>query len=388
MVDRITSGSRPVAWLEPLAPAASVADPRQEAFERLSRIAVGKQFQAEILSRLNDGSFLVRLADSQSDKSPLPDARMRLPAGTRVGASLDLTLVAKQPRPTFLLQQASAAPIRQAGADTTTLSNTGRLIGNLLQTVRQDSAPATLVGKAPLVASPAAGTAVIASALENTLARSGLFYESHVGQWAAGSRPLAVLLLEPQNQTATTASTAPASETPPPPVPHASAADKLAVPASGAPDLPPEEAPQPAAPRSPAAENHEPDSVSQLSAPGPESARLINLQLDTLEHRRVAWQGELWPNQPLSWEVSEHAPDRDAPEALPSWQSTVHFSLPSLGPVSATIRLAAGHVQVQVHTASDAAAETLRTHGAALAASMEAAGLPLDALRVKQHAAE
>lgn len=409
MVDRITSGNWPVVYVEPLAPATSVADPRQEALNRLSQIAIGKQFQAEILSRLNDGSFLVRIANSPNDKIPnigsdSATVRMSLPAGAQVGASLDLTLVAKQPHLAFLLaSQKSAAPDRQASAATTSLSSTGRLIGNLLRTAQQNSAPAALVGKAPLVASPAVDTKQIATALQNTLVRSGLFYESHVGQWAAGARPLADLLREPQNQAVRTLLTeagsaaAPVSrELPPalqptlqPSSPPSTQGPNSAVASTQdnvAQEVQLEGAPKQVVAGSATQDNYETDASTQLPTPGPESARLINLQLDALEHRRMLWQGELWPGQPLSWEVSEQAPENDADEPTPSWQSTVHFALPTLGEVSATIRLATGHVQVQVRTATDATAHSLRAHGAELAASLDAAGLPLDLLLVKQNA--
>lgn len=430
MVDRITSGSRPVVHVEPLAPTPSVADPRQEAFDRLREMAIGKRLQGEILARLNDGSFVVRMANSPDDKGPGAGpggatARMRLPASAQVGTFVDLTLVAKQPRLTFQLAPSkSSSPARQSDAAPTVLSSAGRLIGKLLHTARQDKAPAALVGKAPLVASPTVEVRQIATALENTLVRSGLFYESHVGQWAAGARPLAELLREPQNQAANTLATVagsaaapvsgelPASQPTPGPTTSQPTSESASEPASQSP-LQPSSAPgaqgHDGAPTptqnnvaqdvqlegaakqlvaaSAAQGHHEPDAAAQLPMPGPESARLINLQLDALEQRRVLWQGELWPGQPLSWEVSEQAPENDAGEQpTPSWQSTVHFSLPTLGAVSATIRLAAGHVQVQVRTATDAAAHSLRLHGAELGASLEAAGLPLDGLLVKQNA--
>jgi hypothetical protein len=115
-----------------------------------------------------------------------------------------------------------------------------------------------------------------------------------------------------------------------------------------------------------------------------EASRLINLQLTALEQRTVQWQGELWPGQPLEWEVSEQPPESDAENAPSTWQSVVRFELPTLGVVSATIRLAGGRVQMQVHTASEATAASLRAHRSELANAMEAAGAPLDLLTVKQ----
>ena len=93
--------------------------------------------------------------------------------------------------------------------------------------------------------------------------------------------------------------------------------------------------------RAPAAGSSTDDTPHDLSRPGnlaspvaataperidAESAQRINLQLQTLETNRVAWQGELWPGQKLEWEVSEDAPKSTAaPNEQSSWTSTVRF---------------------------------------------------------------
>ena len=135
------------------------------------------------------------------------------------------------------------------------------------------------------------------------------------------------------------------------------------------------------------------DLVQTLRAPGadalpmnPESARLINLQLDSLERQRFMWQGELWPGQPMQWEVSRDAPDSAAEDAPQAWQSVVRFELPTLGAVAATINLVGDRLTVQVRTASEATAKSLRAHGNALANAMDGAGSPLDLLTVKRDA--
>ena len=117
--------------------------------------------------------------------------------------------------------------------------------------------------------------------------------------------------------------------------------------------------------------------LTQPAALAADAARLINLQLETLEQRRVQWQGELWPGQPLEWDVAEEPRKNNADTGDKSWVSVVRFDLPALGAISATIRLTNGHVQVQVKAASDAAAASLRAHGGALAGALDAAGSPL-----------
>jgi hypothetical protein len=361
------AGTRPLVQIEALAPAAPAGDARQETFNRLAQIAIGRQFQAEILSRVNDGMFLVRIDGTA--------ARMNLPAGAQVGDMLDLTLVATTPRPTFLLGQ-------QPGAATASLSVTGRLIDSLLHDAQQQGAPTSLVGKTPLVASSAAGPSQVASALKDTLAFSGLFYESHVNEWVSGGRTLIDLMREPQAQAGRfspadavqnmlTARTDTARL-----IGHASEpanGDRaLTDPMGGA---------QTQSGKTGATDA---DGLLQSAAISNDAARMINLQLDALEQRRVLWQGELWPGQPLEWEVSEEPPKSDAGTDEQAWQSVVRFELPTLGAVTATIRLAGGHVQVQMRTATEAAASSLRAHGGRLAGALDAAGSPLDLLTVTQ----
>lgn len=313
------AGARPVTPIEALLPVVPLADAREEAFHRFAQLGLGQPVTGKVLSRFDDGSFLVRIADAA--------ARMSLPMGTRVGDSLALTLASRQPRLTFLL----GADL--AGA-TTTLSATGRLIDGLLHDAQQNGAPSALTGKAPLMDTPALGTERIATVLRDTLASSGLFYESHLREWANGARTLAELVREPQAQTA----------------------------------------------------NHlQASAVPRADTPGNELTQLINQQLNTLEQNRVLWRGEAWPGQQMEWAVGEDTPEGDARDMPQSWRSEVRFDLPTLGAVSATIRLTGDRVHFDIHTSTAAAAASLRTHGAELTHALDAAGIPLAGLIVKQH---
>lgn len=436
------NSTRPVAAVEAARPAVSVADARQDVNQRLNQLVLGRTYAAHVLSRLNDGTFMVKLTDVA--------ARMNLPASTQVGDILDLKFVATQPRPTFL-QQASPQSAESS------LSNAGRLIDNILRAAQKEGAPVGLVGKAPLVQSSAATPTQLASALKDALAFSGLFYESHVEQWAGGERPLAELMREPQAKKSNESLIAAAlrSDTASGSVQSAAAATQSAAGAGdiNAPetgqagdmrDLPDEAtastqatrgSPDKASPSgasgsedgaldtadstgarmASAAKGEELDMPSRLtsgthadttsatkSAAGDqvtaayvenaapaetldsESVRMISLQLDTLEQRRVAWQGELWPGQSMEWEVTEETPGNGVPGAEPSWQSVVRVELPNLGNVSAAIRLVGNRLQVQVRAAEDATASRLRTHGSELASALEAAGSPLDLLTIKR----
>ncbi|MDB5909250.1 MAG: flagellar hook-length control protein FliK, partial [Massilia sp.] len=83
----------PVGRTEALPSLEGVGDARQQAFQRSLAGLLGKSMQGEVLSKLTDGSFIVRVAGNA--------ARMQLPAGAEVGAKVTLTLVGLDPRPTF-----------------------------------------------------------------------------------------------------------------------------------------------------------------------------------------------------------------------------------------------------------------------------------------------
>jgi hypothetical protein len=357
MASRIDTGVNPAAPVAATVSVLPTADSRQDDFQRSVQRTMGQQLQGNILSRLSDGSFLVKIAGTA--------ARMMLPAGAEVGDSLPMTLVSTGPRPTFLLgTDASGVTARLAAqqGDTTAavaskaalvnletlstslpattgnaiLSDAGRLINQLLSAAQQSGAPNAVLGKEPLVKSPAAGTDQIASALQNALTASGVFYESHVVGWADGNRTLSDLLKEPQAQLAQLSA-------------NTGKAD-----ASLPPDL----------------------------------AQLVNVQLNTLENQRLQWQGEIWPGQAMNWEISKDAPDKGSEDGTSekneTWQSAVRFNLPSLGTVSASIQLVGEHLQIHVRTSTEETASSLRTHAGKLADALGAAGTFLDSLTVKQ----
>jgi hypothetical protein len=433
----------PVGRADPVSRLDGVADPRQEAFQRSLAGLVGKSLQAEVLSKLTDGSYIVKVAGAS--------ARMLLPQGVKVGADVPLTLISLEPRPTFqvatgangqvalayahagpaltprnapasaapgvpapplpagaeelpdalparaapplpLPGQPAATPLRlpeialgaalqaalappgppKTGAETaparagetlthahaaallgkaplvpaaqlppidptstpSQLSDTARVLANVLGSNLQNSTPAPIVARTPLVAGPAAPPEQVAAALREAVGKSGLFYESHVAEWSDGKRPLAELAREPQMQRA------------------------LAE----------------AAPRPPGA------------PPDPASAQMINQQLATHEQARVSWQGQAWPGQPMQWEVHRDAPEGrggdggEAPE--PAWRSGVRFSFPLLGDIAASVVLVGDQLHIQVRAGTEAA-PLLRQHAASLGEALAAAGIPLSSLDIQ-----
>ncbi len=374
---------QPVAAVDAPTAIVSVADAKQEAFSRLAQIANGQQLQAKVLSTYNDGSYLVRIANTA--------ARMVLPTSTRTGDTLQLTMVGKDPRPTFLLTESfrgeddestevslstagramekdmkslkatqqgltnvgardnqldegdakNAAPNQLAPESTkTSLSSAGKLVDALLHASEESDLPSAIKPSRPLVANPTNNTPQLANALRDSVALSGAFYESHLAEWADGKRPVTELLKEPQAQLAQQTQ-------------------------SGVTSL-----------------------LNTSDPANTQMGQLINLQLNALEQQRIVWHGEVWPGQQMEWEINRDSPDQQQntqeDEQAPSWHSVVRFNFEHLGTVSASIRLIGEQIHMQVRTDNDVTAAALRANGRMLSESMEAAGSSLDSLIVKR----
>jgi hypothetical protein len=387
--------------------APAVADPRQQDFQRAMSALVGKTMTATVLARLQDGGALVQVAGNA--------VRMALPANLAAGAEVPLTLLSANPRPTFQLgnttqliagyappanspatpaattsasaaalsaslastaNAGSAAPQRSLGAsllaqapltpaadlpalapDTLapTLSPAARSIASALAgTWSAPGVPATILGKLPLVAAGAPDPERLQQGLKEALGKSGLFYESHVAEWAEGKRPLLDLMREPQNQRAQAQQQAAGPQT----------SESLARAAFASPDL--------------------------------SAAQMINQQLHAHEQQRVQWLGQAWPGQPIQWDVQREeqrgnknqSGDGDGDEAEQVWRSGVRFRLPLLGKVSAAVTLVGGQVHIQVQTGSGDSADTLRAWAGQLQQAMAAAGSPLASLTIAQESGD
>lgn len=352
MVERLpSSGLSPTQPVRPALAPERTADPRLDALQRALATVLGSKVPVAVLSRLGDGSFLVKVADTP--------VRMALPAGTQPGTELSMKVLAAAPQPTFQLgdatlhgapvplgAQASAlaasvaaamatanTPLPHAGGqnDAADLSPAARLLAQVLQSAAGSEAgganvrdTAALKGTAPLLPQGAPDPAQLAGRLEQALAKSGLFYESHVGEWAEGKRPLSELMQEPQARNA----------------PGASATD-------------------------------------------PANARMINLQLASHEHSQVAWQGQLAPGQPFEWKVAReqdgHAGRDGGQEA--AWQSGLRLRFAALGEIEAHVSLRGSQVRIELQAAPEALA-SLREAAPRLQDALAAAGSELAALRI------
>lgn len=359
-----------VAQVARIAPTHGAADPRQQAFQRALAPLLGKALHGEIQAKLSDGSFAVKIADIA--------IRMQLPQGSKVGTDLPLMLVSVQPRPTFqvgagtnpvfseagpplpegadpaqaplcmragsaaqggsavgraaLLQATAVGSAVQsfgAQANTTVLSQAGKTIGGVLAAARNARTPMTAVlGRTPVVAAAGMDVSSIAAGLQQAVGKSGLFYESHVAEWAQGARPLAELNAEPQQQLAR-------------------------------------------------------EGVRQHPL-DPATAQFITLQLATQEQAHLAWQGNLWPGQRLQLDVQRDTREghEEAGEDDTPWHSRLRLRFPLLGELDARLSLAGDRLQVQFAAGSEDSAALLRRHLDSLAGALDAAGMSLTGFEV------
>lgn len=374
MLPRVDQGIRPAVAIEAPTAAGTVGDAKHEAMNRIAMIGIGKHVQAEIVSRLNDGTFFVKIAGAT--------AHMTLPENVHVGDHLSLTLISLSPRPTFQLDngqnkstvtahfvytdgtgngvdsveshsvsktqlQAEIASLQSftSAEDSnianssaqTNLSNTGKLIDNILHNSQQSGLPTGLIGKAPIVSAntPNIAASQLTQQLQQTISQSGLFYESHVAEWAQGQLALSQLSQEPQF--ALTSSNA-----------HA---------------------------------------TNDILEKDPTVAQMIQSQLDAQEQQKITWQGPFTDSIPLKWEITKDGKGNKASpsENADAWQSILKLDFPELGQVSITVNMYQGHVQLLMQTQSPETAPLLQSHAAELRRSLLLAGTAVDQMNIQHH---
>ncbi|MES2297841.1 MAG: flagellar hook-length control protein FliK [Pseudomonadota bacterium] len=285
-----------------------------------------------------DAAYAPPLAAAASAPAPAaPASSAKAAEAQRINAAA-AALLGKAP-----LTPANMLPALDPNTTPASLSDTARVLASVLGAAQKSENPrTTIVARAPLVGADGVAAEPLARALQDAVGKSGLFYESHVAEWASGQRSLADLRGEPQMQN----QAAPASQAGEA-APHARASD-------------------------------------------PATAQFINLQLITHEQERVAWQGQAWPGQPMQWEISRDAPERqgahEGGEPAPTWRSGVRFRFAALGEVAATVVLRGDQLHIALQSDGGDTLAELRAQAGALAASLEAAGSPLSSLTIDARA--
>ncbi len=254
----------------------------------------GERYTAKVQEQIANGRFLVLIRDQKLD--------LNLPRNTQPGQNIELRFVSADPRLTFV-QAGEPLPSGQSQA-AVNLSDGGRYLNALLDRVKDlatrqpqsqsqtststQGQAAPIINAKPIIDGAPPPLQQFAALLKDTVIKSGLFYESHQAQWAAGDRPLTELLREPQGRLSEPRAFTAAQQ-----AANAAQPTLAFTPLGQAPkvDLP--------NPLTPVLSN----STSTQEPVHPQTAPLVQQQLETLDQRQLLWQGQVWPGQDMRWQI-------------------------------------------------------------------------------------
>lgn len=264
----------------------------------------------------------------------------------------------------------NTAPSASPGG-TVTLSAVARALSAILD-LPSGATPKILGGEPlwPHLQPPVAQ--LLTATLARTVASSGLFYESHLQQYAAGTRTLAQLAQEPQARLDTMA--------------------KMSLELPGAPvagqNLDPDIAGQEPTAKNPgassldAARNNNP----VAAAIHPDAMALVRQQLELLAVPVFRWGGEVWPATPMEWKIYEERDESHAATenetAQRAWTTRLAMTLPTLGAVEVRLSLAGATLQVHLAARENATVALLSDGGHELPQRFGALGLQLTTLQI------
>lgn len=310
--------------------------------------------------------------------------------------------------------------------ETVTLSAAARTVSAILEP-SAGSAP-KIQGHQPLWPHPPPPVAQhMTAALARTVATSGLFYESHLQQYVAGTRTFSQLTQEPQahlEAAARVLGEMPGTGT------RGLVQDRAPgdVPRSVPPAFSGQQAiilPEEVAGRNPAsvawashgvttgeqalrsetpapmddagAEGRpagEPDAraadAARSNTPAsagfgvhPDLVALVRQQLELLAVPVFRWSGEAWTGTPVEWEIREER-EEAAGEQVPqgSWSTRLSLSLPALGAVDVHLRLAGTSLRVDLAAREDATVALLRGSSGELPGRLGGFGLELTGMQI------
>lgn len=405
---------------QPVAPPQRIAD-------ALSNFVPGQRLMAEVQSMLPNGTYRAVVGQRE--------ITLALPFSAKAGDSLELEVKETDGKLTLAFLANRSAEAGNKGSVATSISQTGKLIGDLLGGIDNEGrrAPAApLNANQPLVQSMPKTGADLAPVLKQALTQSGVFYEAHQARWVAGQLPTEALRQEPQGRQPAnlpplpnSSSNSPQnpglaslleSESPQGPLPsnaasvaqtpndsntyarpvatnNATEEASLAAPAVNLKNSPKSEAGSAPAARAEIGNSTTPATTSAPSQVAPQQATgipreltpIVQQQLDGLATQNFVWQGQAWPGQAMRWEIG---PDPDGEHRATGeegiqWQTRLKLALPMLGGIDAVIRLQpGGELGVSLKTDSATSEARLREAGDALAKQLEAAGLSLKQLLV------
>ena len=349
------------AQTQPVASAQRVADV-------LSNLVPGQRILAEIQSMLPNGTYRAVVAQR--------DITLALPFSAKAGDTIELEVTESDGKLTLAFvtnRSDSPAPKTSSESVPTTISATGKMIGNLMSGIEGEgkrAPPAPLNGSQPLVEVMPKNAADLAPVLKQALTQSGMFYEAHQARWVAGNLTTEALKEEPQGKIV---------------VP----AENAAVNAKNTAKSTISTQEEPGHLSTSSNTSTSPPRTEALGITGlpKELTPLVQQQLDGLANQNFAWQGQVWPGQQMRWEIGENLDDSrtQGEDEKQRWQTRLKLSLPSLGNIDVALNLrAGGEVRIAVTADSETSKNQLSEGALQLRKQFEAAGLNLTDLVVQR----
>jgi hypothetical protein len=305
--------------VDPVLGARLVTSGQPDAARLLPQLDPGDIVSARVEAKLPDGSYKVLVAGQAM--------RMALPSFLAPGDTLDLTLVAREPRLTFELR--NALPLAPGVAPS--LSVAGRLVAATMLRTGELPTPASASVAGPLLAAPPADGARLSAELAQTVTASGLFYESHLAEWVAGTRDLSQILQEPQARLLSS-------------------------------------------------EQRDQQSMQ------PQAALLVQQQLAALDKSNVMMQVEIWPKQWMQWSIEEHQTSAEnSSDPQPDWATQLRLELPQLGKLNALLNFGVNGISIRIEAINAASAALLQDQRSSLQEALATAGLPAARIAIKRY---
>ncbi|MBL8416356.1 MAG: flagellar hook-length control protein FliK [Propionivibrio sp.] len=364
------------AALRPVAPAQEIAD-------KLSGLVAGQKVMAEIQALLPNGTYRALINQRT--------VTLALPFAARSGDALELQVTESNGKLALAVVTRAEGEGGKASATTSsTLSQTGQLIGTLFSGAREAKGGATalpLNANQPLAGTPPKNAQDLLPLLKQAISQSGMFYESHQAEWVEGRFTKAALLLEPQGKLSSPLafSTASADQ-------QASAA-LLKSPMSanlGEPATTPRLATDVA--QTPGSSSVDGSKTGAAQSPGltpgqliaPQTQALVQQQLESLATQNFSWQGQIWPGQEMRWEIDEDDARRaqEGDEVVAKWSTRLHLTLPNLGEINAQIRLQGKLITLVMSAGNQETRALMRASSVALRSQLDEAGLTLASMGV------
>jgi hypothetical protein len=311
---QVTSVSR----ILPVISIGEIGSSAQELASKTAQLVQGREYQAQVSSKLNDKVFLVKVSGKQVQDLTL---KMELGSQARVGQTLNLEYLNNSPTLTFLLKQTT----NSQNATNVNISHVASQLGQYLQEAEAQGVPKRFHAVDVVTQFPFKPQ-LVAHDLQQAVAKSGLFYESHLQEMTQGKVTINQIKQELQNQ----ASFSPTTHI-----------------------------------------------FQQLAV----------LENQRLSWHGEVWQGQMmtWDVYEQHQSKQSKAHDWDEPEAARPIASELSIDFPSLGKVSAKLSIVDGHMRINLVGDKAQTLQIMQKQKHQLAEALTKNGQQLDALTVSRH---